>query len=249
VWTGTGFAGYQPEGAWGISSAGMDKYIAPLQSFIVEKGDGTASLQFDVETVQATGEGVLKSSSEVENKLNITAENGVASVSTFIAERENSASSRKLFAAVSDVPDIYTLNGTTALGANIIRSKDLTIPVGLNTDFEGEITLTLSGMDTYDAKIALVDNLLGQEIDITDRGVYNYPFENSAAGKTEDRFAIRLAPKTTVGIAKVANDRAIATRYYNLQGLEIEQPIKGQIYLVKNILKSGAVSVSKIIKQ
>jgi hypothetical protein len=248
VWTGSGFAGYQPEGAWGISTAGMDKYIAPLQSFIVEKGNGTASLQFDVETVQATGEGVLKPSSEVGNKLNITAENGIASVSAFVAERENGASSRKLFAAVSDVPDIYTLNGTTALGANIINSKDLTIPVGLNTDFEGEITLTLSGMDTYDAKVTLVDNLLEQEIDITGRDAYRYPFENSAAGKTEDRFAIRLAPKT-VGIAKVADDRVIATRYYNLQGLEIVQPIKGQVYLLKEILESGAVSISKIIRQ
>ncbi|MDD4589480.1 MAG: hypothetical protein PHG06_03470 [Parabacteroides sp.] len=41
------------------------------------------------------------------------------------------------------------------------------------------------------------------------------------------------------------NEEPIATRYYNLQGMEIAEPQSGEVYLTKSIYRSGAVKISK----
>lgn len=42
------------------------------------------------------------------------------------------------------------------------------------------------------------------------------------------------------------NEVPVSSRYYNLQGIETEQPVKGQTYLVKRLFESGK---SDVIKQ
>jgi hypothetical protein len=137
------------------------------------------------------------------NKLDIIASNPAASALTFIANRENGQSSRKLFSTMSNVPDIYTLNGTIALGANIIHTDDILVPVGLATAYTGNMNLTFRGMDNYDAQISILDVAENNETDITGLSVYEYSFdytpkkENDQVVAEENRFFVRIQPSST----------------------------------------------------
>jgi hypothetical protein len=44
------------------------------------------------------------------------------------------------------------------------------------------------------------------------------------------------------------NDEPVSVRCYNLQGIEIVQPAKGQAYIVREVYKSGAVKARKAVK-
>ncbi|MDR0865625.1 MAG: hypothetical protein LBO74_11935 [Candidatus Symbiothrix sp.] len=205
IWTGQGFSGYNTNGSFGTIADGLNKYIAPLQSFIVEKSNaGEISLDFNLTDIQATncGNG-LKVSEKISNKLDIVASNETASVRTFIARREAGQSSRKLMAEVSEVPDIYTLNETTALGAQLIYTDDALIPIGLSTSYSGNMSFTFNGMDDYDAKIVFRDLEKGKEIDMTGLSRYEYSFEyipkkiNDRIVAEENRFFVQIQPVQT----------------------------------------------------
>jgi hypothetical protein len=233
IWTGSeGFTGYTPNGTWenGATSAPPTEYgpIAPLQSFFVENiqtGEEAGNLQltFNVNTHSsgATGTGFLKSAAASNDKLTIMAGNGESSVLTFIANREDgqnalsSRDARKLFSEVSELPDIYTLKpadeGLIAVGANIIHSDDIEIPVGIFTSFEGNLTLTFEGMDRYDAQITFIDKQENRTITLTGLSHYEYEFNylpivnmDSVAIPTNDRFVIRFTPATLTEIRPIA---------------------------------------------
>lgn len=60
-----------------------------------------------------------------------------------------------------------------------------------------------------------------------------------------ERFASLTLPAGIVGIKGVSNDAVNGvTKYYNLQGVEISNPVKGQLVIVKN----GKKAVKQIIK-
>jgi hypothetical protein len=256
IWTGTegadeGYTGYNTatKTTWGLINSDLTQYIAPLQSFIVEKKSG-ANNTVDIvsnATIQASDHSVdLRADETPANLLSITAGNASASVRTFIAQRESGNSSRKLFSTISEVPDIYTLNGTTAYGVQIINTDNITIPLGIASAATGVISLTFTGMDSYNAKITLIDN--ASEIDLTDLSSYTYDLTLSNAGApVENRLAINLAPKQSTGIGNVSTDRVVAQRYYNLQGIETAKPQTGEVYLVKTVFRSGKTSLSKVI--
>ena len=221
VWTGMGYTGYNAstEDAFGIYPNILDKFIAPLQSFIVEKGTSGNSLTFDA-SVQATGSGSgLRSSENKNNKLDIIAENETASVLTFIANRENGQDSRKLIAEKSLIPDVYTLKGEVAVGANIINTDNALIPVGLSTTYSGNMSFTFKGMDSYDAAISFID-LQGETIDISNLPTYTYIFdytpsvnESGEAISLEDRFLIQLSPAGATGVANLGDEFVKANVY------------------------------------
>ena len=206
-----GYAGYNASasGSFGLTSTvPIDEYIAPLQSFIVEKGSNTGDLLFSA-NIQATGSSNgLRASEDLSDKLNIIAENEVASTLTFIANRENGQDSHKLFSEMSNVPDVYTLKGEIALGANIINTDNLLIPIGLSTTYSGNMSFTFNGMDNYDATISFID-VLGETIDISNRPAYTYAFNYIPSVKdekvvpSENRFFIQMSSKT--GIANWSN--------------------------------------------
>jgi hypothetical protein len=227
IWTGkgdaAGFTGYNPNGTWGVDvSETTDNYIAPLQSFFVEKSDNYneegANLEFNI-SISATGEGTLRSAVNAANKLEIVASNETASVLTFIAQREEgqmiagNADARKMLTGVSRLPEVYTLkpaaDGSAAvLGANIIPAGAVSIPVGLFTSHTGAMSLTFKGMDSYEnTTITFVDNAAdNRETDLTGLSSYRYDFNFEPATAdggilpVEDRFFIRLAPGSLTGL-------------------------------------------------
>ena len=223
IWTevGAGLEGYicyNPNGISGIinpTTPSTDKLIAPLQGFIVEQngsGGGTGDLNFNLAAVASGTKGTLRSAPETNNKLDIIAANDKASVLTYIAKREDGteqfgeSDSRKLSNGLSEVPDIYTLkqsdNGTVAVGANITNSDDIEYPLVLATTFDGEISFTFSGMDSYDAKIFFIDKVSDEIIELTDMSTYEYKFDYTPPQNgaeiisTEDRFYIRISTRS-----------------------------------------------------
>ncbi|GHU71339.1 hypothetical protein FACS189413_12930 [Bacteroidia bacterium] len=253
VWTDTdGYSGYNPVGNFGVTiPEDLDKYIAPLQSFIVEKDAAEEDdfLVFNIITpgLIATGASSgLRSSQNEGNKLNITAGNEVASVLTFIANREDGQSSRKLKAGINNLPDIYTLDGATALGANIIHTDNILIPIGISTAYAGNITLTIQGMNNYEAAVTFIDNEAEtRETGISENDTFEYMFNyqpkkdsNDRVIAEEERFFIQLAPKNLTGLTAApvqninvysknhsiyavsgANDLIKQLSVYNIQGM------------------------------
>ena len=239
-----------PTSATVVTSA--EQFIPPLQGFLVEKqeptllsarfrtasippgggdsgdsGDdtGTSSipLSFNEGMTTVAQNVALRSSANVENKLNIIAGTPLAGFNAFIAKREGGQDeygdldARLISNGITDVPQIYTLKpnngGLIAVGANIISSDDLLIPVGLATSYAGNITLSFSGMNNYDANLSFIDTEANKEIDLTGLTscdyVVNYTPKtvNNAVAASENRFFIRIS-KTITGLDRPTVEKA-----------------------------------------
>jgi hypothetical protein len=77
------------------------------------------------------------------------------------------------------------------------------IPVGLATSYTGNITLSFSGMDTYDAKINWIDAETNQTVDLTGLASYDYEVDytptkvNGNPEVCENRFFLRISTMGT----------------------------------------------------
>ena len=222
VWTGVGYESYTEDGSFGVVvNDPLTSRIAPLQSFLVEKPEnvtGGSTLNFNASMSDANP-ARLRASVVETNKLNIIARNTAASVLAYIAKREGGRSDygdldvRKLINGFGNVPEVYTVkpngDGFIAVGANIIESDNELIPIGLATSYTGEMSLSFTGMENYDARLCLIDAAENREIDLTGLSAYEYiftytpPKENGTTAACENRFFIRIS-KTPTSLAEVS---------------------------------------------
>ena len=203
-----------------------DNLIAPLQGFIIEhldRSDGPFSLAFRESMTTVDKNIQLRSSVSNENKLRILARNPVAGVRALIAKKEGGQTefgaldARKIMNGISEVPEIYTLkpsnNKSMATSVNIVDTDDLLIPIGLATSYKGDITLSFSGMDSYDATLTLIDAAANKEVNLTSLTSCDYVFNYTPAiinGKPEvceNRFFIRIS-KVSTGISEIIAGKA-----------------------------------------
>ena len=223
IWTGTGFSVYTK----GIGYSGVvsvDQYIAPMQSFIVEKNETnqSSSLMFNVANVSVvaprTSGSKLRVSENSVDKLNIIASNGNQSILTFIANRAGGSDefgnkdSRKLLLGISDAPEVYTIKdspeGKIGVGVNVLNTHEISIPIGLATKYSGNMTLTFNGMDNYNANIVFIDKEAGTSEEITRKTTYEYTFDYTPPQKenivvaNEDRFVVQFTPTVFAGLDK-----------------------------------------------
>ncbi len=220
---------------------GPNPMVAPFQSILVETAvSGNLELVFNAKDMAKTDTGVkLKSTKFLQtNKLTIKAANPAGEVSTIIRQSEDADDNfcnmdlSKIIAmpVMNQRPEIYTLaltdNGEKrAVAVNTIQGYDMLIPIGIITAYSGSMQLELNGMDTYSAKITFIDVEANQpETDITGKSEFCYPFTYTAklnadksAIAVEDRFMIRISPKTTTGINDPDNDDL--TAYVNNKDL------------------------------
>ena len=227
VWTGEGYETYTGYGyAGSIDPEGntLNRYIAPLQGFLVEKPEAPESESLTVtEAMTAVNaDAALRSSSIGENKLDIIAKNPAGEVLTFIAKREGgqdtfgNLDARKIMNGLGDSPEVYTLKpykgGSIATAVNIINNDELLIPVGLATSYTGNITLSFSGMDAYDAQLSFIDVAANKEISLTGLASFDYLVNympekvNGEVAACEDRFFIRIS-KMVTGMTETAAER------------------------------------------
>ena len=246
VWTDAGYASYscltgRPFGV--LTEVPLNEFIAPLQGFIVEKNEviityspqmrvaALPAVQFN-ETMTAVKKDIkLRASEDYENILDIVARNPVSGVRTLIAKRDGgqiefgNLDSRKIINDVSNVPEIYTLKqykgGLIASAVNIINSNDILIPLGLSTSYAGNITLTFSGMNTYDANVYLIDGETDKTFNLTGLASYEHIFNytpqkiNNETVACEGRFFIRIF-KTTTGLNGIVAEKV---NVYDSNGL------------------------------
>ena len=214
----------------------LTKDISPLQGFIVEKNDAnpspspqfrnaiiTPELTFKDSWAKINNKTSLRSSSaSAVNRLDIVARNPVAGVRTIVAKAEGgqdefgNLDARKIINEISNVPEIYTLKpykgGSVAVSINVINNDDLLIPVGLATNYTGDITFTFSGMDNYAATLSLIDSETNRTIDLTGLASYEYKFNyapktiNGEPAVCEDRFFIRIS-KSATGIEDILAEK------------------------------------------
>jgi len=194
-----------------------------LQGFIVEDKNygntspSAAEFTFSEAMTSVNKETVeLRSSVSPQNTLDIVARNQTAEVRTFIARRAGgqtafgNSDARKIIHSINDIPEVYTLktykSGMIATAINIINNEELLIPLGLATSFSGNITLSFSGMESYDANLILIDAVANKAIDLTGLASFDYTFNYAPKKKAngepvtcEDRFFIRIS-KTVTGI-------------------------------------------------
>jgi rhamnogalacturonan endolyase len=221
--------------------------IVPMQSFIVEKA--TSSLDTETLTLllanisaitDGTSAGLRSAHATVGDKLAIVAATAAApqtTVRTVIGSHEsgsalyNNVDTRKFSVTLNSMPDIYSLkpdanNQPVAIGVNVLGpiTEEYVVPLGLSTTYEGEITLTFSGMDSYNACITLNDAVEEQEIDLTGRNgfVYTFNYVPQQSGETvvacENRFAINLSPAMTTSTGnRHANNVLIFNRGNSIQ--------------------------------
>jgi len=74
------------------------------------------------------------------------------------------------------------------------------------------------------------------------------PFESVVVenGSTDPlRSSLGIDAVTALPSLNLPNDKVIATEYYNLMGVKVAQPARGNIYVIKTIFESGKTSVVK----
>ena len=219
IWNGSSFDSYV---VGGPSTAGMTKYIPPMQGFFIKSrrtnpapatvNSNVGFLAATMSTVTPRGTTVnLRSTSEDSetNIIRISTEHGDKTSRALIAQRAdasigfvNEEDITKLFSPSSlfpDVPEVYTTADKQSLAMNFINNVSADIPVGIRVPETGTTTLKLTGMNSYNAdKIELVDGLTGEVIqDITGLDEYSYTFNNDNSGYQSSRFFLRIAQSTT----------------------------------------------------
>ena len=267
IWTGNGYTIFAPDGATGdTTDPDAEQLIAPLQGFIVEKmgQQGAIPISFSETMTTVENPASLRSSVNKGNKLNIIARNPVSGFGAFIAKREGgqdvfgNRDARIIRNSISDVPEIYTLkphnNSLVAVGVNIINNDDLIIPVGLATSYAGEIKLSFSGMDTYEAKLSFIDAETNKEIDLTGLTSFDYNFNytpkklNGETVACENRFFIRIS-KAYTGLSETIAEKV---NVYESNGLirvvsGASNPVKEvAIYNLQGALIYKEVSLNEI---
>ncbi|MDL2243469.1 T9SS type A sorting domain-containing protein [Bacteroidales bacterium OttesenSCG-928-J19] len=203
---------YQTYGTGGFqSSTGISQYIAPMQSFLVEVTTaGPLSLTFNASTMAKTNTGAkLKSEQGIENEfLTITASNKQGESKAWVRQLPEAYNMfcgndfSKIIDNTTEVPEIYTMatddeGKQRALLVNSIQNNDITIPIGMATTYSGEVTLTVDGMNKYNAKVFFIDSDKNIEKEITDTESFVYKFNNTSKEEGSDlegRFALRFSP-------------------------------------------------------
>lgn len=177
------------------------KLIAPMQSFIVEKTGQLSRLQFDFMMSTTTSGVTLRSTRNMEEAiLQMDVLRDQVSQShirlKYVPFEDNRYSARKdmwtLFSEEKTEPAVlYTLLDGKA--ASIRTLGDLSEPVelGIRTDVKGELTLRLSGMETFDASqdIYLQDTYTGTLQNMRENS--EYTFDNHS-GPVKGRLFLRI---------------------------------------------------------
>jgi len=208
-----------------------DRYIAPMQSFLVELTENAISsaqsgnllLEFNPEIAGVSTTTTLRSSSLLVDRLTISASNPHGETTAWLRRSEDARDNfcdrdfSKIIDNATDRPEVYTLvnreNGKArALLMNSVKSDDIIVPIGFLSTYKGENTLCVEGMNDYQANVFFVDAKEKKEIDITKKATFSYAFTpDSETGNPaiENRFSLHFTPLHTTGIRENAPEPKI----------------------------------------
>jgi hypothetical protein len=213
------------------------RYIPPMQGFFV-KASGTGTIGVTNETRAHTTQGFYKS--DPANTLRLMVQHGDFTDETAIRFVEDASIAYdeqfdffKLIAS-DVVPQIYSINSdneSMAINALPVIDENVPVNVGLKPGVNGMMSLTASGLETFDSNIPvwLYDQVADLNWNLRDNPVYNF------VANTQDdvnRFSIHF--KSLTSVAEL--DQAVANIFaYNKQVYVDAGNAKGEI-VVLNVL-------------
>jgi len=216
-----------------------DQYILnPGEAFFVQRPVNESSIVFIEEGRQARRDQVkdlvygARSAMKMADRyvFNITISDGETTDRTRIVINEEAKAG---YEQDKDASKFMSLNDVVAQIYSVADAKyainerpmaNGEVKLGVHFGKQGTYTIALN--TKVDAEVVLVDLLTGKEIRLD--GSEGYTFEANE-GDVEDRFVVRFVGGALTGIKTIAND-SDNEKYYNLNGMQIEQPKKG-LYL------------------
>ena len=248
--------------------------VSKWQGIIVStsaEGGGTLGTPITITKPVTGGPAPAPAPAVFNGKMTVTAANNNGSSTTYINNKSTGTSivgskDMSFFnMGANQIVQVYTSknksNGAVIkLALNTINDDVTTVPLGVFTTYEGNVVLTLNGMDTYSCDITLLDYLTGAEVNLTGLSTYDYPI--SVSGNTDSRFALYFGSRIPTSNPQIDNvniqafvrdgkinivstDELQNVRIYSVSGSQIaDLNISGRSYIVNNQLPAGVYLVT-----
>lgn len=205
---GEGLVVGTPDVAWenGDTDAVSGAVIAPMQAFFVElkdaaqtKAEGTATgadlkvVRFDPSMMQGEPEKVsssLRTATAKNPVLRLTAERDAYRSTALLTQQDDATNSYEadkdavilLDTELEEIPQVYTIAGTRAVGVNVVRRIDQ-VPLGVYAgEGKGEVTLTIEGIGDWAETLYLYDAVTRKSTELSD-DTYTLRLDGSSHGR------------------------------------------------------------------
>ena len=205
---GEGLVVGTPDVAWenGDTDATSRAVIAPIQAFFVElkdaaktKAEGTTTgadlkvVRFDPSMMQGEPEKVsssLRTATAKNPVLRLTAERDAYRSTALLTRQDDATNSYEadkdavilLDTELEEIPQVYTIAGTRAVGVNVVRRIDQ-VPLGVYADEgKGEVTLTIEGIGDWAETLYLYDAVTRKSTELSDN-TYTLRLDGSSHGR------------------------------------------------------------------
>lgn len=205
---GEGLVVGTPDVAWenGDADAVSGAVIAPMQAFFVElkdaaqtKAEGTATgadlkvVHFDPSMMQGEPEKVsssLRTATAKNPVLRLTAERDAYRSTALLTRQDDAANSYEadkdavilLDTELEEIPQVYTIAGTRAVGVNVVRRIDQ-VPLGVYAgEGKGEVTLTIEGIGDWAETLYLYDAVTRKSTELSG-DTYTLRLDGSSHGR------------------------------------------------------------------
>ena len=205
---GEGLVVGTPDVAWenGDTDATSRAVIAPMQAFFVElkdaaktKAEGTTTgadlkvVHFDPSMMQGEPEKVsssLRTATAKNPVLKLTAERDAYRSTALLTRQDDATNSYEadkdavilLDTELEEIPQVYTIAGTRAVGVNVARRIDQ-VPLGVYAgEGKGEVTLTIEGIGDWAETLYLYDAVTHKSTELSD-DTYTLRLDGSSHGR------------------------------------------------------------------
>lgn len=251
----------------------MDGTVVPMQSFFVERTDGsnTSSVIFTPDMTLASTDASQNSIKNTENNnlqnpvLRIKASSNGGSSSILIQKTntaENDYDAREdvqviMDSNLEDIPTLYTMSGTKAVMINTVSNQD-SIPLGIISKDDKEVTLTFEGVDSFQDGIFLYDKQLNKSTTL-DRsapyitipgntyGRYYLKLSSASGIISEDSSIVVYSPNEGLVVVKsLSSDELHRIQVYNINGMLIKDLNSINASSAEMTLPSDQVYILKI---
>ena len=180
--------------------------IAPMQAFFVElkdaaktKAEGTTTgadlkvVRFDPSMMQGEPEKVsssLRTATAKNPVLRLTAERDAYRSTALLTRQDDATNSYEadkdavilLDTELEEIPQVYTIAGTRAVGVNVARRIDQ-VPLGVYAgEGKGEVTLTIEGIGDWAETLYLYDAVTRKSTELSDN-TYTLRLDGSSHGR------------------------------------------------------------------
>ena len=205
---GEGLVVGTPDVAWenGDTDATSGAVIAPMQAFFVElkdaaktKAEGTTTgadlkvVRFDPSMMQGEPEKVsssLRTATAKNPVLRLTAERDAYRSTALLTRQDDATNSYEadkdavilLDTELEEIPQVYTIAGTRAVGVNVVRRIDQ-VPLGVYAgEGKGEVTLMIEGIGDWAETLYLYDAVTRKSTELSGDS-YTLRLDGSSHGR------------------------------------------------------------------